>query len=361
MGFAAARRIDGGACERLLGNGARRLQVAEHEAKRKRRPQPSNRHLSAPVGCRQQEHAIEVLLHFNRRVAAAGIQRDRQAGAQRELLLVAIPSRRQSVDDRQGVRQAAHRLLRGRQAGGDGGRTFEERHGTRRLSAAIEMSGNRRAHVIQAVGKEQLHPLRDAPMDETPARGSDSAVGDLADAVVAEVPPLLRLNADDVTPPELVERTDERVFFEVACLGENIEPEIPAHRCRDLGGCPGVLGEQPQSSGHNGLHLWRRRVDGGTRLLRQLHASALDNEQRMAFGLAERAGQRRLVQGMLGHLAGQLRRGGPVEGTEGDRHQPIVAIELTEQPSQRRIILLLLRAHGADNQASRRRTSTRTK
>ena len=41
-----------------------------------RRPQPSNRHLSAPVGCRQQEHAIEILLHFNRRVATAGRQRD---------------------------------------------------------------------------------------------------------------------------------------------------------------------------------------------------------------------------------------------------------------------------------------------
>ena len=215
------------------------------------------------------------------------------------------------------------------------------------------MHGDRRAHVVQAIGKQQLHPLRDSPVDEAPARRSDSAVSDLADAVVAEIPPLVRLNADDVAPPELVERADERVFLEVAGLGENVEPEIAPHRCRDFGGRARVVREQRQSRGDNRLHLRQRVVAGGARLPRQLHASALDNEQGMTFGFAERARQRRLVQRMLGHFAGQLRRGGPVERAERDRRQQIVALEMTEQPSERRIVLLLLRAHRADNEAAR--------
>ena len=190
-------------------------------------------------------------------------------------------------------------------------------------------------------------------MDEAPARRSDSAVGDLADAVVAEIPPLVRLNADDVAPPELVERADERVLLEVAGLGENVEPEIAPHGCRDFGGRACVLREQRQSRGDNRLHLRQRVVTRGARLLRQLHTSTFDDEQRMTFGFAERARQRRLVQRMLGHFAGQLRRGRPVERAERDRRQQIVALEVTEQPSERRIVLLLLGAHGADDEAAR--------
>ena len=94
-------------------------------------------------------------------------------------------------------------------------------------------------------------------------------------------------------------------------------------------------------------------VAGGARLPRQLHASAFDDEQRMAFGFAERARQRRLVERMLGDLAGQLRGGRPVERAERDRRQQIVAFELAEQPSERRIVLLLLGAHRADDEAAR--------
>jgi hypothetical protein len=73
----------------------------------------------------------------------------------------------------------------------------------------------------------------------------------------------------------------------------------------------------------------------------------------MTFGFAERARQRRLVQRMLGHFAGQLRRGRPVERAERNGRQQILALEVNEQPSERRIILLLLRAHGADHETAR--------
>ena len=60
--------------------------------------------------------------------------------------------------------------------------------------------------------------------------GPICAVCDLADAVVAEIPPLVRLNADDVASPELVERADECVLLEIAGLRQDVEPEIASHR-----------------------------------------------------------------------------------------------------------------------------------
>ena len=95
-------------------------------------------------------------------------------------------------------------------------------------------------------------------MDQAPPRRTDAGVGDLADAVVAEIPSLVGLNADDVAPPELVERADERVLFEVAGLRQDVEPEIASHRRRDLGGRARVLREQRQPRGHNGLHSRQR-------------------------------------------------------------------------------------------------------
>ena len=157
MRLAATRGIHGAALERLLRDRPGRLQVAEHEAKRDCDPQPADGHLAAPIGSRQREHAIEILLDFDRGIPATGVQRDGQAGAQRQLLLVAIPSGRQPLDDRQRMRQAADCFLGCRQAGGDGGGPFEKRNGTSRLTAAIEMSGNRRAHIVEAIGKEKLH------------------------------------------------------------------------------------------------------------------------------------------------------------------------------------------------------------
>ena len=73
----------------------------------------------------------------------------------------------------------------------------------------------------------------------------------------------------------------------------------------------------------------------------------------MAFGFAEGARQRRLVQRMFGDLAGQLRRRRLVERAERDRRQPLVAFEMSEQPPERRIVLLLLGAHRADDEAAR--------
>ena len=62
--------------------------------------------------------------------------------------------------------------------------------------------------------------LGDAPMDEPLARRPDPAVRDLADAIVAEIPPLAGLRANDLAAPELVERAHERVLFEIAHLSE---------------------------------------------------------------------------------------------------------------------------------------------
>lgn len=46
----------------------------------------------------------------------------------------------------------------------------------------------------------------------------------------AEVPSLVRLDADDLAPPELVERADECALLEIARLRQDVEPEIAAHR-----------------------------------------------------------------------------------------------------------------------------------
>ena len=142
MRFAAARRVGYAGRERLLRHLARALQVAEHEAKRKGYPQPAHGHLSAAVGERQQEHAIEVLLDFRRRIAAPGVQRNREARSQRQLLLVAIASRRQRLDERQRMGQTADRLFTRRHARGDGGSTLEKRHCPGRLPPTIEVHGD---------------------------------------------------------------------------------------------------------------------------------------------------------------------------------------------------------------------------
>ena len=63
------------------------------------------------------------------------------------------------------------------------------------------------------------------------------------------------LDADDVPAPELVDGADEPVLFEVAGLGENVEPEIAPESGRDFGGCACFLREQRQSRRHHGLHL----------------------------------------------------------------------------------------------------------
>ena len=68
------------------------------------------------------------------------------------------------------------------------------------------------------------------------------------------------LDADDVPAPELVDGADEPVLFEVAGLGENVEPEIAPHGCGDLSGRACVLREQRQSRGNNRLPLRQRVV-----------------------------------------------------------------------------------------------------
>src|SRR5580704_17078559 len=73
----------------------------------------------------------------------------------------------------------------------------------------------------------------------------------------------------------------------------------------------------------------------------------------MAFGLAERLNERRLVERMAGDFAGELRSRGSVERPERDRRQPIGALELNEEASERRIVLLFFGAHRAVDQITR--------
>ena len=60
-------------------------------------------------------------------------------------------------------------------------------------------------------------------MNEPASRRADSTVGDFTNPIVTEVPPLIRLHTDDVPPPELVEGAHQRVFLQVACLGQDVE------------------------------------------------------------------------------------------------------------------------------------------
>ena len=125
------------------------------------------------------------------------------------------------------------------------------------------MHRNRRAHLVEPIGEQELHALRDAPVNQPPARRTDPAVGDLTDAVVAEVPPLVRLHADDMAPPELVERADERVLLEVAGLREDVEAEIASDRRRHFRGGARLVREQRQPRRDDRLHLRQRVVAAG--------------------------------------------------------------------------------------------------
>jgi hypothetical protein len=140
----------------------------------------------------------------------------------------------------------------------DGRGALQKWHGTRRLTSAIEMHGDRRAHVIEPIGKQELHSLSDSPVHEAPTRRSDAAVCNFADAVVAEFPPLVFLHADDVPLPELVERVNERVFLEIAGMRENVESEISSHCCRDLYDGTRLFREQAQSLRNDRLDAPRR-------------------------------------------------------------------------------------------------------
>ena len=171
-------------------------------------------------------------------------------------------------------------------------------------------------------------------MNEPSSRGADSAVRDLANPIVAEVPSLVRLHADDVTLPELVERAHEHGLFEIACPRQEIELKVAADGGGDFCRRARFVGEERKPRGNNRLHA-RQLADGGrARLSRQLHAAAFDDEERMAFRVTERAGLRRLVQRALGDRT--CEQGGRclVERAECDRRQQIVMSKLTEQSAR---------------------------
>ena len=188
-------------------------------------------------------------------------------------------------------------------------------------------------------------------MDQPAPRGSDRSVGDLAKAVVAEIPALVGLRADDMAAPELVEGAHERVFFEVACLSEQIEPEVAAHCCGNFRGRAGGVRQQRQARRDDALHFRPHALAWRFLLRGRLHPSSFDDEQGMPFGFVKGPRQRRIIELMSGHLAGELRGGHLVERAERDRGHEVIALETSEQPTQGRVVLLLLGARGADDEA----------
>jgi hypothetical protein len=73
----------------------------------------------------------------------------------------------------------------------------------------------------------------------------------------------------------------------------------------------------------------------------------------MTFGCSKCVRQRRLVKRMSGNLPRQLCRRRPIEWAESNARQEIVAFEITQQPFERRIVLLFFDAHGADDETAR--------
>ena len=212
------------------------------------------------------------------------------------------------------------------------------------------MHGNRRAHLVQSIREKKLQSLRDPPMDEPAPRRSDRRVGDLAKAIVAEIPALVGLSADDVAAPELVEGAHKRIFFEVASLGEKVEPEVAADGRGNLRGRPRGVREKRQARCDDGLHFRQHALAWRVRLRGRLHPSSFDDEQRMSFAFVKGPRQRRIVELMSGHLACELRRGHLVERAQRDRRHEAIALEMSEQPTQGGVVLLLLGACGADDQ-----------
>ena len=68
-----------------------------------------------------------------------------------------------------------------------------------------------------------------------------------------------------------------------------------------------------------------------------------------------------LVERMLGDLAGQLRRRGAIERAQRDRRQQVVAFELSKQPHERRVVLLLFRRERCRRSDNARPALERTK
>jgi hypothetical protein len=86
-------------------------------------------------------------------------------------------------------------------------------------------------------------------VNEASARRPESAVRNLANAIVTEIPLFIRSNPNNMTLPELVESADERSLFEIAGLGEDIEPEIAPDRGRNLRDLACLIRQQCQARG----------------------------------------------------------------------------------------------------------------
>ena len=100
-------------------------------------------------------------------------------------------------------------------AQGDRGGAFEERDRPGRLATAIEVHRDGRAHFVEPLGEHRLHGGDNATMHQRCAGRAEAAIGDFANAVVAEVPASIGLTADDLPAPEFIDGTYQRCLVQI--------------------------------------------------------------------------------------------------------------------------------------------------
>ena len=66
--------------------------------------------------------------------------------------------------------------------------------------------------------------------------------------------------SDDPAPPQLVDGFHDQVSVQIACLGEQVEGEVRAYRCRETGHLPGGRSPLVQTfAQHRGEITYRER------------------------------------------------------------------------------------------------------
>ena len=139
----ASSTLDASACVDTCSGG---LHVAEDEVHGPQPPQPAHRRLAHPERCAKRHDAFEVRLDLRRRVSACRGERGRHGAADGQLAFVAVARGRQCANQRKRVREATNGLLGRGHTRCDLGGALEERDRPERLSASIEMHGDRGAH-----------------------------------------------------------------------------------------------------------------------------------------------------------------------------------------------------------------------
>ena len=160
--------------------------------------------LPRPTAAASSATRSRLLFHFRRRISARRSQRARQRASQRQLLLLAVAAAGHVLDERERAAQAANRLfVTDTRTATSAARS--KKCMARRLARLFEVGWrSTRSTLAQIRREELLERLRDAAVQQAAARRSDPRVGHFTDPVVAEIPPVRRLHADDLPPPQLI-------------------------------------------------------------------------------------------------------------------------------------------------------------